>query len=189
VLYELLARAGLRRGRDYRVVELGSTPRRLDALLAGDCAATMLGAGNDLRAEAAGCPRLGAVTDVCRPYLGTVLVSTGATGARLAALVATLREVGDLLAGGGEPGLATSTAADALRVDADLAARYVAGLRDPATGLVPGGEPDAGSLANVVDLRRRHTGGPAREALGGLRPPFDDLVDRRFLGAGRVGPG
>jgi ABC-type nitrate/sulfonate/bicarbonate transport system substrate-binding protein len=190
VLYEILARAGLRRGRDYRVVELGATPRRLDALLAGDCAATMLGAGSDLRAEAAGCPRLAAVTDVCRPYLGTVLAATGPASeradGRLAALVTTLREVGDRLAGGGEPDLATATAAAALRVDAGPAARYVAGLRDPDTGLVRGGEPDIAAVANVVDLRRRHTDGPTGGVLGALRPPFADLIDRRFLDTGRA---
>src|SRR5262249_19008290 len=77
VASEILARSGLRRGRDYSVAELGATPRRLDALLASGCAATMLGGGNDLRAEAHGCPRLGVVADVCDPYLGTVLAATG----------------------------------------------------------------------------------------------------------------
>ena len=46
-LFTLLERRGLGRG-DYEVVNLGSTPQRLQALLDGDCAATMLGAGNEL---------------------------------------------------------------------------------------------------------------------------------------------
>ncbi|HEY9525214.1 MAG TPA: hypothetical protein VIR33_18390, partial [Thermopolyspora sp.] len=71
-LYALLDSLGLRRG-DYRVTALGSTPRRLSALLTGECDATLLNAGNELLAEQAGAARLAALAQVCRPYLGTVL--------------------------------------------------------------------------------------------------------------------
>ena len=52
-MYALAESIGLGRD-DYEVVALGSTPKRLQALLAGECAATMLNAGNELHAEAAG---------------------------------------------------------------------------------------------------------------------------------------
>jgi ABC-type nitrate/sulfonate/bicarbonate transport system substrate-binding protein len=198
VLYAILARAGLRLGRDYQVAELGSTPRRLGALRAGECLATMLNAGSDLRAEADGCVRLRRATEVCHPYLGTVLAATGEAcerdAARLAGLVGALREAIRTLAGGGARQLASAEAAAALGLDPVLARRYVAGLVDPADGLVPTGEPDDASLTTVIALRRRHTaanwGGPDPPAdppadpLADLAAPFQGLVDRRFLDPG-----
>lgn len=75
-LYALAERLGVRRD-EYELVTLGSTPKRLQALLAGECDATMLNAGNDLLAEAAGCVRLAGVTDHFSPYLGTVVAVVG----------------------------------------------------------------------------------------------------------------
>lgn len=69
-LFTLLERRGLGRD-DYEVVKLGSTPRRLQALLDGECAVTMLGAGIELAAEAAGCTLIATVRDELRPYLAT----------------------------------------------------------------------------------------------------------------------
>ena len=66
VAYELLARLGLRAGQDYEVSPCGTTPRRATALITGECTMTVLNAGNDLRAEAAGCVRLSRA-DVARP--------------------------------------------------------------------------------------------------------------------------
>ena len=71
-LFTLLERRGLGRD-DYEVVKLGSTPQRLQALLDGGCAATMLGAGNELAAEAAGCTLVASVRDELSPYLATVV--------------------------------------------------------------------------------------------------------------------
>jgi ABC-type nitrate/sulfonate/bicarbonate transport system substrate-binding protein len=191
VLYEILASAGLWAGRDYRVAELGSTPRRLDALRAGGCLATMLNAGSDLRAEADGCVRLRRATEVCRPYLGTVLAATGRACARdaaaLAGLVAALREAIGTLAAGGARRLAGAEAAAALGLDPVLAGRYVDGLADPADGLVPTGEPDHAALTTVVELRRRHAmptrdgADPPADPLADLAVPYPGLVDRRFL--------
>jgi len=87
-MYALGDSLGLSRD-DYDLVALGSTPMRLAALLAGECTATMLNAGNELAAEAAGCVRLAGVSEVCGPYLGTVVAVTGdahvAAGSRLSA--------------------------------------------------------------------------------------------------------
>ena len=57
LLYELLARAGMVRGQDYRVVAFGVTPRRFEGLVHGDFDATMFNAGFDLRAADRGCSR------------------------------------------------------------------------------------------------------------------------------------
>ena len=142
---------------DYEVVALGSTPKRLEALLAGECDATMLGAGNDLRAEEAGLPRLGRVSRRGPPYLGTV-----AGGGR--------RRPGGAADGGRSRGCATRPTIVAGRLDgrgspprpparsgcAPLAERYVSRIKDPAEGLVADGAVDPASIRTVVDLRRRY---------------------------------
>lgn len=54
--YSLATSLGISRD-EYELVALGSTPKRLQALLRGECDATMLNAGNELVAEEAGCVR------------------------------------------------------------------------------------------------------------------------------------
>ncbi|GII56837.1 hypothetical protein Pth03_52260 [Planotetraspora thailandica] len=155
-LYALLESIGLSRD-DYQVVALGSTPKRLDALLAGDCDATMLNAGNELRAEAAGAVRLGSLADVCRPYLGTVLSVAGdRTRPQVEALAAALRETAARVLAGSLDELVVEEAAQALRLPEALAARYLDRLKDPDEGLVADGEVDLASMETVVGLRRRY---------------------------------
>lgn len=76
-MFRVLEQRGLRQGQDYTVISLGSTPKRADALIAGECDVTLLNAGHDVRAELAGCRRLTRITDVLHPYIGTVLAATG----------------------------------------------------------------------------------------------------------------
>lgn len=187
--YELLGRAGLRRDVDYRVVELGSTPRRLRVLLAGDCDATMLNAGNDLHAEEAGLRRLARIGRSGAPYLGTVL-AVPATACverdpRVGALVRALRETADALLAGRHRKDAVRLAAQASGMSVSTAARYVDVLTDPDEGLVPSGRVDPASLATVVDLRRRHqpSTSPASPAgtLDGAAVWGSGLVDETFL--------
>jgi ABC-type nitrate/sulfonate/bicarbonate transport system substrate-binding protein len=155
-LYALLESLGLDRD-DYRVVALGSTPRRLDALLAGECDATMLNAGNELRAEDAGSVRLAGLADVCSPYLGTVLSTVGD---RKRPLVETLADalraaIGEISAGNADD-ITAEEAAAALRLTDTLAARYLERLKDPEEGLVIGGMVDREAMGTVVGLRRRY---------------------------------
>lgn len=155
-LYALGDSLGIGRG-DYELVTLGSTPKRLAALLDGQCTATMLNAGNELAAEAAGCVRLAGVSEVCGSYIGTVVAGTGdthvETGTRLsAALTATAAAI----LGGDLTEEATEAAARRLDLDDTLARRYVDRLRDPADGLVPDGEVDDASLSTLVGLRTRY---------------------------------
>ncbi|WP_448626575.1 ABC transporter substrate-binding protein [Geodermatophilus sp. URMC 64] len=141
---------------DYELVALGSTPKRLTALLAGACDATMLNAGNELVAAEQGCPRLAAVADVTPPYLGTVLAVAGEEHLEQArALAGALnRTIDDVLAGRVDD-VAAEEAAARLGVSPELARRYVERLRDPAEGLIPGGEVDPAALATIAGLRRR----------------------------------
>jgi len=152
-LYALADRLDVRRD-EYELVALGSTPKRLAALLAGECDATMLNAGNELLAEAAGCVRLAGVTDHFAPYLGTVVAVVGdkhlETGRLLArALTETCAEV---LAGWLDDE-AAEAAQRRLGLDETLARRYVDRLRSPDEGLVIDGALDRGSLETLVSLR------------------------------------
>lgn len=160
-LYALADSLGVSRA-EYELVTLGSTPRRLDALLAGECTATMLNAGNELIAEQRGCVRLASVAERLSPYLGTVVAVCGTAqldvARRLsAALLDTAREI----AGGRLVEEAAASASRRLGLDAGLAQRYVERLRDPVDGLVPDGAVDRGALETLVRLRRTYLPSPA----------------------------
>jgi ABC-type nitrate/sulfonate/bicarbonate transport system substrate-binding protein len=155
-MYALAESVGLGRD-DYEVAALGSTPKRLQALLRGECVATMLNAGNELHAEAAGYRALAAVSRTCPPYLGTVLAVVGDAKLEPAGRLATAlaRTAADIVAGRLD-GPTTAQAAAALGLPAPLAERYLARLKDPAEGLVPDGAVDPAAIRTIVDLRRRY---------------------------------
>jgi hypothetical protein len=153
-MYALAESIGLDRA-DYEIVALGSTPKRLAALLAGECDATMLNAGNELHAEAAGLTALATVAGTLSPYLGTVLAvigDAGPAGPLAAALTGTAAAV---VAGELDPEVIAEARA-ALELPEPLARRYLARLKDPAEGVVPDGTVDAASIRTLVDLRRRY---------------------------------
>lgn len=152
-LFTLLERHGLPRD-EYDVVKLGSTPKRLQALLAGECAATMLGAGNELPAEAAGCALLASVGEELSPYLGTVLAVV--RDEHLEAghdLAGVLLETSARIVDGELMAEAAAAAADRLDLGLDLSRRYAAGLagRD---GLITDGAVDPAALRTLVELRQ-----------------------------------
>ncbi|MGY1808514.1 ABC transporter substrate-binding protein [Blastococcus sp. SYSU D00669] len=154
-MYALAESLGVARD-EYELVALGSTPRRLAALLAGDCDATMLNAGNELVAEERGCRRLAAVADECAPYLGTVLAVAGEAHLEPArALAGVLAGTADAVLAGELDDLAADVAAERLGLSPELARRHVARLRSPTEGLVPHGGVDPAGLATIAGLRRR----------------------------------
>jgi hypothetical protein len=155
-MYALAQHLGLHRD-DYRVAALGSTPKRLRALLAGECDATMLNAGNELHAEAAGYRAVARVSDVCKPYLGTVLAALDP--APVASLGRALTATAAEIVAGQHDAIVLAEAGAALGLDEPLAVRYLARLRDPDDGLVPTGVVDKAALETLVGLRRRF--GPA----------------------------
>jgi hypothetical protein len=131
------------------LVTLGSTPKRLRALLAGECDATMLNAGNELVAESEGCTRIAAAP---QPYLGVVLVSVSDLPALSSGLVATA----DAILAGDHHDLVVSEAVNALHLSVPLARRYLERLLSPTDGLVAGGKVDPAAMATVEDLRRKY---------------------------------
>jgi len=152
-LYALADRLGVRRD-EYDLVTLGSTPKRLDALLAGECDATMLNAGNELVAEAAGCVRLAGVTDHFAPYLGTVVAVVGDRFLEPARLLArALTETCAEIMAGWLDDEAGQAARRRLGLDEALALRYVDRLHSPHEGLVVDGVVDRASLETLVSLR------------------------------------
>lgn len=158
-LFALLGRAGLERGRDYTVLEQGATPRRLEALLAGESDATLLNAGFDLRAEAAGARRLARIAPAFRPYLGTVLATTAE---RLSAVPDVLGRFLDawaqaraLVTSPAGRELVVTFAGDELHLAAEDAARFAATAGDADEGLVPDGAVERAALRTLAGLRRQ----------------------------------
>ncbi|HEY2879018.1 hypothetical protein [Nocardioides sp.] len=152
-LYALAERLGVRRD-EYELVTLGSTPKRLQALLTGECDATMLNAGNDLLAEAAGCVRLAGVTDHFSPYLGTVVAVVGEEHLETGRLLArALTETAAEILGGSLDAEAVASARRRLALDETLARRYVERMRSVDEGLVADGRVDRESLETLVALR------------------------------------
>ncbi|MFI6316026.1 hypothetical protein ACIBG8_00830 [Nonomuraea sp. NPDC050556] len=149
--YVLMETLGLSRT-DYQVTALGSTPMRLDALLAGRCDITMLNAGNDLRAEDAGATRLAGVADHCGPYLGTVLATAGAPKPLVSALAKALIATTDLILSGE----VNEVAEQETGLPKHLATRYVRHLTNPHEGLVRDGRVDPTAMHTVLALRRRY---------------------------------
>jgi ABC-type nitrate/sulfonate/bicarbonate transport system substrate-binding protein len=159
VAYALLDRAGLTRA-DYLIESLGSTPRRADALIAGSCAATVLNAGNELRAVGAGCSNISPVSDL-GPYIGTVLATLAssdraANDMSLRFAETMLTTIHDIIAGEREADV-IETAIRLLNLNEQEAQDHYACLRHPRTGFVEGGRVDRASLETLIDLRRAYS--------------------------------
>ena len=115
----------------------------------------MLGAGNELAAEAAGCTLVASVRDELSPYLATVVCVVRDEHLEVGhdlADVLTATAAG--IVGGGLADTAVEAAAARLGLDDDLAQRYVDRLADPLDGLVVDGSVDPAALRTVLDLRR-----------------------------------
>jgi ABC-type nitrate/sulfonate/bicarbonate transport system substrate-binding protein len=184
-LFSILERHGLRPERDVTLVSLGSTPGRREALIAGQCDATLLNAGHDIRAESAGCRRLVRIADMLSPYLGTVLAATGpwldqhAEEARrfaeawLAATEITLDPAERTFV---EPLLADELTLD--QREAGVAYEMLQSSRD---GLIPDGRIESDRLLTVLSTRASF-GGPdtgVDPSVAGMES--SGIVDRRLL--------
>jgi ABC-type nitrate/sulfonate/bicarbonate transport system substrate-binding protein len=180
VAYALLDQAGLHPG-DYQVEALGSTPRRVTALVEGHCAATVLNAGNELRAVRAGCVIVSQVTNI-GPYLGTVLAamemnSPEHDAARFRFADVLLETSNDI--GAGRLGSETIEASmSLLGLSQEEARHHYAILLDPKQGLVTDGIVDRASISTLIKLRQRYL--PCPE-LSLIENTLGDLVADRAL--------
>lgn len=173
VAYALLEELGLSRD-DFEIVALGSTPKRANALAAGECDVTVLNAGNELTARARGCVLL---ADVSRlgPYLGTVVarMRQAPGAAPVDRLVEVLGETARQILAGELSNEAGEAAARLLGLTPESAADHVAVLRDPARGLIDDGAVDVAALETLVGLRRRFLPAPQ---LADLTARFGEVV-------------
>jgi ABC-type nitrate/sulfonate/bicarbonate transport system substrate-binding protein len=175
--FALLRRAGLEAGRDYEVVTAGATPRRRQLLADGEFEATLLNAGHEARAVRAGAHVLGVVSDVVRPYLGSVLatrtdVDTPALHALLAAWDDAERAV-----------LAPERRADVLALlgaqpdtDPETAGQMYDTLLDPLHGICVGGKVEPASFEAVLRLRADQGGFEQAHDLAALSRPGGGLL-------------
>ena len=168
--YELLERAGIARG-EYETLALGSTPARAEALMASACAATILNAGNELRAHGAGCRRVGGVEDI-GPYLGTVVAALETDDERVremrSGFIDVMLATAQRIVAGERSEMVTDAAKDLLGLDDEQARDHLRCLRDPVGGLTANGVIDTASLETLIELRRRYFPVPELDTIGAL---------------------
>ncbi len=151
LLFTMLERLGLDRS-DVTFPEHGSTPKRLESLLAGDIDGTILNAESRIAALAAGMRPWSTSVDVSPHYLGTVLaVPAGFDADTARALVSLWDEVTAWLLKADE--------ADVIDVLGSASpvlgsADYVRLLRDPAFGLLRDPAVAVSDLEVLTSIRR-----------------------------------
>jgi ABC-type nitrate/sulfonate/bicarbonate transport system substrate-binding protein len=188
LLYELLKSLDLAPGTDYRVLEAGGTPSRFQALLAGSFEATILNAGFDIRAQAAGGCLLIPTVDVIPGYLSTVLAARGeyldqAPGP-VSRFVSGFRQAMNYCLDPARHADCTDLVVSQWRVDPDVAARMVDAAADARTGVVPDAVITPAQLAVVLELRKRWGGFSADVDIAAeIRRPRG-LIDERFARMG-----
>ena len=164
VLRDLLARRGLLLERDYTMTVAGSTSRRVDALIGGDIAATILYAPFDRQAEQHGCHRLVSSPEYYPAYAS---LATAAThdwlAARSEAAVAYLRSMLQSLRWIHDPARAGQVKSimvnePALSLAPESVDGAFAAFTDPATGFGETAALDDAALRQVIAIRAALTG-------------------------------
>ncbi len=175
--FALLRRAGREAGRDYEVVTAGATPRRRQLLAAGAFEATLLNAGHEARAVRAGAHVLGVVSDVVRPYLGTVLATrTDVDTPALRALLAAWDDAERAVLAPENRAAVTAVLATQPDTDAGIAAQMYETLLDPLHGLCAGGEVEPAAFEAVLRLRADQGGFEGEHDLAALSRPGGGLL-------------
>ena len=172
VAFALLERGGLSAA-DYAVESLGSTPRRAAALTNGTCAATVLNAGNELRAGASGCRVVSTVADI-GPYLGTVMAAlpvddTTIDGPRKRLAEVVIDTAHDIVSGRLRQEV-LEAAGRLLGLGGREAAAHHQCLLDRTHGLITDGRVDEASIDTLIDLRRRYRPSPDLAAVESAWP-------------------
>jgi len=175
--FELLRRAGLEAGRDYEVITAGATPRRRRLLADGAFEATLLNAGHEARAARAGAHVLGVVSDVVRPYLGTVLATrAGVDTPALRALLAAWDDAEQAVLDPQNRAGVLALLARQPDTDDDIAAQMYETLLDPLHGICAGGDVDPAAFEAVLRLRADQGGFEQEHDLAALSRAGGGLV-------------
>lgn len=187
-MFRVLDQHGLRRDRDFSVVSLGSTPGRATALIAGECDATLLNAGHDIRAELAGCRRLVRITEELHPYIGTVLASTGPwlagnldTAKRFAEA---WRRATDVVVDPAEEQTVQALLAEELNLDATGAAMAYRSLLSEREGLIRDLRVDIDGMRTLLETRARYGGLKADIDVSASGIEQSGLIDNSLVAAG-----
>ena len=144
------------------------------------CSVTVLNAGNELRAQSAGCSCIASVTEL-GPYLGTVL-ATNATDddtlthvRRFADIL--LNVASDILDGDRERDV-VEAAIELLGLSEEEARDHYRCLTNPRTGLIGDGAVDREAIETLVTLRQTYS--PTKE-LDSVLSSLDRIVDSQVL--------
>jgi hypothetical protein len=152
--YELLARLDTQFG-NYEVKNLGSTPRRRTALIAGEVDATILNAGNEIKAWSQGAVKISDVSQI-GPYLGTVLSTLGKPTEPLLKLEKIISRVIEEILDHKHKDFVISIAMNSLELNEGSAEFHYATMLQPSHGLVSGGIVDKSSINTLIELRNKY---------------------------------
>jgi len=152
--YALLEKLGFEFGR-YKIVDLGSTPKRAEALIKGEISTTILNAGNEIRAAGHGCHIIAEVTDL-GPYIGTVAAVIGNPDPSLIQVSKILTRVCDEILAGEHKELVCEFAKDRLKLDDAQALEHYEKMLNPKIGLIRGGMCDMESLETIIRIRSQY---------------------------------
>ncbi len=182
VLYAILGQHGLERGVHYDVTTLGGTAQRFAALTQNQTDATLLSAGFDVRAAAAGFAELSSVNQLVRPYLGSVIEGSERwMTANRPTVVRFLRGYYKALQWSLAPANRDEATALLLAatpgIDATVAAALYAAQVERADGLIEDMTINVPGLLNLLALR---------QASGGFAQPRT-VRDLAFLASSRSG--
>ena len=150
--YSLLQKEGLAPGY-YSIVALGSTPKRGLALMESQVDATILNAGNEIRALAGGATKIADV-GALGPYIGTVFATIGSPSENAQKFIKIVQKVSSEILEGAYQDLIIEIAARNLKLDYLQARAHYEVFLDPRQGLVKNGVVDQASIQTLIDLRQ-----------------------------------
>lgn len=178
--YGLMENQGLS-PKDYTIQTMGSTPKRARALIAGECDATILNAGNEIYAVSKGCTKISSVTDL-GPYLGTVVAAIPNASALcqpgVTEFAAVLFEIVQDIKDGKLRDEIVRMSAELLGVTSLQAEEHYEVLLNEENGLIRNSKIDRPSVETLIALRRRFL--PTDE-LDSVLESLNDLVLHRDL--------
>jgi ABC-type nitrate/sulfonate/bicarbonate transport system substrate-binding protein len=184
VMRDLLAREGLELERDYTFTVAGGTSTRLDSLIHGTVAATILYAPFDVIAHEKGFSTLAVSTDFYPAYASLAIAATqnwiethsDVLMRYITAIRQALRWLYETKNVGQVETLMVNTAS--LGLDAELAKRTYAAFVDPVTGFGIEGKLDEAGLQQVITIRAQYAGTEANTVKG--KGQVADYLDMRW---------
>lgn len=171
--YALLKREGIE---SYQIKSFGSTPKRLRALLEGQCDFTMLNAGNEIKGADGGARIIASVNEL-GPYLGTVTATIGQPSVAVVKVIEAMARTIDQICSGELKAQIVEISQRVLELSAIQALKHYNVMADPVNGLVSGKKVDRASLDNLIALRREFS--PTDE-LNEIPAKYRELVPSVF---------